>query len=111
MRPLVLGLLGGMWILVLAGGCLAEEMVIRLQSGNSIRITYHGLIDQVTFEGKGDAITGVVLPQPPDRHPEEGGGPAAGVSGEGRAPEKGKGEKAGGERWIRLKWAKPIDDY
>ncbi len=85
----------------------ARELIIHLKSGNSIHVKYDGVIQGVTFEGKGDAISGISMPQAmiqSELHQAEVSGPVDADSHK----DKEKNKK---RSFFRLKWAKPIDDY
>ncbi len=86
----------------------AEELIIHLKSGNSIHVKYDGVIQGVTFQGEGDAITGISMPQAtiqPAVHQTRTSKSASAASSKDEKDKKKKGT------FFRLKWAKPIDDY
>lgn len=99
----------------------AEELLIQLKSGNTIKVTYDGTIQGVALDGKADAIEGfriegrkpVVQSQAVTTTPQSSGS-AAQPAVASAAPAEGakavkqesaKDSNDGG--WFKLKWAPP----
>ncbi len=86
----------------------AKELIIHLKSGNSIHVKYEGVIQGVTLQGEGDAISGISMPQATIQPAVHQSRTSESASGESSKDDKEKKKKGG---FFRLKWAKPIDDY
>ena len=101
------------FVTVFCGTAFSEELVIKLRSGNSISIKYTGTIQDITFHGDSDAITGIVLPQgitgiAPHRVEQPGPEAAAARPAEPEETKENRDSKKKG--WFRLKWAEPKDE-
>jgi len=102
MKKIILFVLLG---LALSSTAFAEEMVVRLTSGNAVVIQYTGAIQGVTFQGKTDAIAGLDMPTTakPAAKVQQ---PVAEKQTSSPQPEQVEA-KNGKERWFRFKWAEP----
>ena len=91
--------------LILNSTAFAEELVVRLTSGNAVVIQYTGTIQRVSFQGKTDAIAGLDMSTTakPADNPQQ---PVAEKQTSPPQPEQVEA-KNGKERWFRFKWAEP----
>ncbi len=108
------------WLLALAAALFlsaqtvcAEELLIQLKSGNIIKVTYEGVIQGFSLDGKTDAIEGfriegrkpVTQPQAFNTAPQNFGSAAPPTVSPAAPTEGAKDSKDGG--WFKLKWAAP----
>ncbi|MCX5870379.1 MAG: hypothetical protein NTY00_07045 [Deltaproteobacteria bacterium] len=104
MKKIVLFLLLGMFS---SGAACAEELIVTLNSGNTVVVQYTGTIQGVTLKGTTDGIAGISMPHSAN--------PAGAVNPQGSGKEQTampqdekkevKNQEKGG---IRFKWAEPI---
>lgn len=105
MKKIVLFLVLGIFS---SGAACAEELIVTLNSGNTIVVQYTGSIQGVTLKGTTDGIAGVSMPQTAT--------PAGAVnqqeSGKKQAvmPQSEKKEVNTQETGFRFKWAEPISE-
>ncbi len=86
----------------------ANEMIVKLKSGNTVVIEYTGAIERVSLEGDSDAILGMTMHTGTRQNPELQRQKSAARP----TPEEQKTEEAGDKEKSSLKfsWARPIDD-
>lgn len=87
----------------------ADQMTVKLKSGNSIIIESSGPIDGVTLQGDSDAIVGMKTQksseQVPQFEPSKNVQPSA-DDNLAAEPQVSKGHGSS----VRIKWTKPMDD-
>lgn len=106
MRKAILCVLLGMLV---AGTARAEQLVIRLESGNAIVVRYEGTIQGVELQGKSDTIAGIDMPMVGREPIDDRRVAVAEKSAPRHQPAKEKVDDRDEHRWG-LRWADPIDD-
>ena len=103
------------FVIFWSGAAFAEQLVIKLESGNEIVINYKGAVQNVTLNGKGDAIKSISLPDSAaaaDTHTGVEGQKITSGHKEPSSPSvtsKNKDKDNEKSWWLRLKWREPTE--
>lgn len=106
MKKIVLFLLLGMFS---SGAVCAEELIVTLNSGNSVVVQYTGTIQGVMLKGTTDGIAGISIPHsanPAGAVIQQGSGKEQAAIPQDEKKEVKNQEKGG----IRFRWAEPIKE-
>ncbi len=99
-------------VLLVAATVSAEQMTIKLKSGNTVVVNYTGSVDGVSVQGDTDSIVGIAHPEKtqqqqlsPVLQPD-----TKVIAEHAEIENKAVHDAKDKTSSVRFKWAKPIDD-